>query len=271
MWKPTYLCNISLSTADVRNCLKSLDANKGSGPDEIAPVFIKRYAKPLTKPLQRILNKLLEEGLFPDMWKEALVVPIHKSGDKNKVKNYRPISILVIFGKLLEKFVAEPIIWHLKLHITDCQHGFMNSRSTVSNLVGCTSDLIKSLDNRISVDSIYTDFSKDFKINIIKLSTVDYYKSCPTWLNRSLKVAITGHLSNSFPSLSGLPQGSHLGPILFNVFINDIPDCFTYSKVYVFADDFKLMRPLASPSEPELLQDDLDYQNGVFVRVITCL
>lgn len=162
MWKPTYLCNISLSTADVRNCLKSLDANKGSGPDEIAPVFIKRYAKPLTKPLQRILNKLLEEGLFPDMWKEALVVPIHKSGDKNKVKNYRPISILVIFGKLLEKFVAEPIIWHLKLHITDCQHGFMNSRSTVSNLVGCTSDLIKSLDNRIPVDSIYTDFSKDF-------------------------------------------------------------------------------------------------------------
>lgn len=262
------LCNISLSATDVENCLKSLDANKGAGTDGVAPVFIKRCAKSLTKPLHHIFNKSLQEGIFPDAWKEALIVPIHKSGDKNEITNYRPISILIIFGKLLEKLVAERITWHLKPYITDSQHGFMYARSTVSNLVCYTSDLIKSLDNRIPVDSIYTDFSKAFdKVDhgllLQKLSNLGISGSLLKWfssylLNRSSKVAISGHLSNSFISTSGVPQGSHLGPILFNAFINDIPDCITNSKVYLFADDLKIMRPITSASDAELLQEDLN-------------
>lgn len=262
------LCSIYLNSADVRDSIQSLDANKGAGSDGIAPVFIKRCAKPLTKPLQYIFNKSLKEGVFPDLWKEALVVPIHKSGDKNDISKYRPISILVIFGKLLEKLVAERLTWHLKQNITDYQHGFTKSRSTVSNLVCYTSDLIKSLDNRIPVDSIYTDFSKafdkvDHSLLIHKLSQYGISGSLLKWfssylLNRTSKVAISGYLSRSFTAYSGVPQGSHLGPILFNIFINDIPKCLSNSNVYLFADDLKIMRPISSSSDTELLQDDLN-------------
>lgn len=215
-----------------------------------------------------IYNKSLCTGCFPKTWKEARVVPIFKSGDKSAANNYRPVSILSIFGKVFEALVYPILSWHVKQSLMPEQHGFMKGRSTATNLACFISDLVDAVDRGSPVDVIYTDFSKafdkvDHKLLVKKLHTIGIAGNLLQWcesylVKRTSKVVVNGYSSKLFLTRSGVPQGSHLGPLFFNIFINDVTSCFVHSKIYVHADDLKIIKRIECNEDTYKLQEDLD-------------
>lgn len=219
-------------------------------------------------PLTLICNKSFEECTFPSKWKSAYVVPIHKNGDKNNIKNYRPISKLNIFGKVLELAVHNILINSVKSLIIPEQHGFFPCRSIDTNLVSYSDHILSAMDCQTQMDSVYTDFSKAFdKINhnilIMKLSEIGIHGDLLRWLtsylfNRSQIISVNGFISEPYVATSGVPQGSHLGPLLFLIYVNDIGSSFTFCKFLLYADDLKLFAPVSSLADCYCIQNDLD-------------
>lgn len=261
------MSQIHITCEDILSKIKLIDVNKGAGPDQIPPSFVKRCGKELCTPLCIIFNKSLTNGVFPDRWKIAHIIPIFKSGDKSRCENYRPISILSYFAKLFESLVNTHLYNHFKPLISENQHGFVKGRSTVTNLLVYKNYLCKSFAAGGQVDSIYTDFTKAFdKVNhrLLRNTLVSYgiHGNLLRWLtsylnNRSQLVALRGYLSSPIDVTSGVPQGSHLGPVLFVVFINDLiknisSDCLLY------ADDLKIFRTIKSSEDCDILQKDLN-------------
>ena len=242
--------------------------NKAAGIDGIPTIFIKNCVYEISKPLYIIFNRSLNEGCFPRMWSSALIVPIFKSGNKFLVENYRPISKLCIIAKLFESIVCDYLYLDCKNVINPEQHGFMKKRSVDSNLFIYSQYLLDAMDAGLQVDAIYTDFSKAFdKIdhNILKnkLAGVGVHGSLLGWFssyisNRTQAVKIGVFTSTSTNIGSGVPQGSHLGPLLFNIYINDIFTCFKFSKFLMYADDLKLYKKIANTSDTILIQQDLN-------------
>lgn len=252
----------------VFNKLKKLDVNKSAGPDSISAVFFANCADGLAYPLQLIFNRSLSTGTFPCSWKSAQVVPIFKSGDEANVNNYRPISLLSVPAKLFESIVYPIISNHFKQFLSTHQHGFVKARSTCSNLVSFAESVVDTIDRGSQIDVIYTDFSKAFdrvshNVLLKKLSVYGFGGTMFQWIcsylkDRSFYVVVNGYKSNTFSIASGVPQGSHLGPLLFNIFINDISECFCCSIPYLYADDLKFSRVIESPADVCLLQSDVD-------------
>lgn len=262
-----FLTSIKFKDDQVLKVLKRLDIHKGAGSDGIPSIFVAKCATALAKPLTVIYNKSLTTGLFPSEWKIALIVPLLKTGAKELIKNYRPISILSVFAKAFEQLLNPILSWHFKQLFDSHQHGFMNGRSTATNLTSFIDNVSHILDNRSSVDAIYTDFSKAFdRVNhdilLRKLNILGIDEPMLSWfrsylLGRTSKVVVNGYSSNPFPVGSGVPQGSHLAPLLFNIFINDIGRCFANSRYLLFADDLKFYRVVDSAADASLLQADL--------------
>lgn len=288
---PSPLCNtlsrINFDEKIIYNKLKKLDIHKASGPDGIPGVFIKRCARVLALPLKLIFNRSLETGTFPTEWKKARVVPVYKKEDVANVANYRPISMLSIFGKVFESLVCPILVEHTKNLVSDRQHGFQNKKSVISNMLNYVTSLNDSLDEGIEVHSVYTDFSNAFdrvnhKILLVKLQ---YFYGISghilSWFRSYLKervqyVVVKGYESRWYKAVSGVPQGSHLGPILFILFINDIVECVINSKCLLFADDMKIFMPIKSTVDIVMLQEDLDRvqewctRNGMIINVSKC-
>lgn len=255
-----------------RDCLlkklKTVNISKGPGPDSIPPVFISKCATALVSPLLIIYNTSLASGTFPSEWKKAKVVPVHKSDKKDTVSNYRPISILSTFAKIFESIVCPHLQQHLGLYLNDNQHGFVASRSTATNLVSFTEALIQAVDAGKQFDVLYTDFSKAFdkmshSILLYKLAAYGITGSLLNWFKsylteREFFVVVNGFRSAAHKITSGAPQGSHLAPILFIMFINDLPECFQFSEPFLYADDLKFARVIDSKRDCELLQHDLN-------------
>lgn len=266
--------------------LKNLDTSKGSGPDGIPSVFIKNCASSLALPLCLIFNKSFESGTVPSRWKTAKVVPIFKGGEITSVKDYRPISLLCIFAKILESIISPVIQNHCKHFFTEHQHGFLQARSTVTNLVCFENFLSENIDSHNQADVIYTDFCKAFdkvshNVLLSKLKSIGFSGSMLHWMesylkNRKFYVVVNGYESSTFNISSGVPQGSHLGPILFNVFINNLPDCFNHSIPFLYADDLKIARVIKSSKDSEKLQEDLNNllvwceRNGMQLNPLKC-
>ncbi|RVE40268.1 hypothetical protein evm_015082, partial [Chilo suppressalis] len=262
------LNSVEVTEQQVYNVLKSIDASKGAGPDGIPPLFIKRTSKFLALPLKLIFEKSVTSGIFPSEWKRSHVIPIFKKGNKEDVTNYRPVSIISQFAKVFERIIYPTLTNYFKNFITDSQHGFCSGKSTVSNLMDYTTELIKSVDGRLQVDSVYTDLSSAFDkvdhgILLSKLKAYGIHGDLLRWISSYLKdriqsVTVHGYKSDDYVSISGVPQGSHLGPILFLAFINDISVSIKYSKFSIFADDLKLYRVVNNQEDSSLLQRDID-------------
>ncbi|CAH2105171.1 unnamed protein product [Euphydryas editha] len=260
--------NTILDSETLLRKLKNLDESKGAGPDGIPPIFIKRCATYLVEPLLRIFNMSLQTGTFPTEWKKARVVPIHKANDDDIISNYRPISILSTPAKVLESLICPFVQRHFKQSLCIQQHGFVPSRSTCTNLVDLTENLAEALDCHKQVDVVYTDFSKAFDRlpHGILLNKLSAYGICGNFLRwvrsylegRTFSVVVNGFHSNSRKIVSGVPQGSHLGPILFTLFINDLPTVVKFSKTFMYADDLKIARVINTIHDSIMLQKDLD-------------
>lgn len=259
---------LHFTTKEVLHQLRKLDSAKGAGPDGIPPVFIKECAKVLALPVTLIFNRSLADGVFPREWKRARVVPVFKKGDRSSVLNYRPISILSCFSKVFESLLTPTLTRHVNSSLSDAQHGFRRGRSIETNLTTFVSDLSSSLDKGIEIDAIYTDFSSAFdKVNhavlLNKLNLRGIFGSLLDWFtsylnNRPQVVSVKGYDSMVYYAKSGVPQGSHLGPILFLIFIDDLSQHLKHCKFSMYADDLKIYREISSNLDVKLVQDDIN-------------
>lgn len=260
--------SLQVSDEDVALGIGKLSNSFKSDNDGLSAFVLKKCLSSLTLPLRIIFNKSLRSGYFIQKWKYTTIFPILKSGDKNNVANYRPISKLTNIAKIFEHIVYDKLFYHLKRYISISQHGFMAGRSTTTNLAVFTKFCISNFEKGIQIDTIYTDFSKAFdrvphELLLQKLSKIGFHSEMLSWFRyyltgRLSAVSVDGICSRFFILTSGIPQGSILGPLLFNIFVNDICHCFKKSQFLLYADDLKVFKPIATLQDISDLQDDLN-------------
>ena len=260
---------ISISENGLLKLLKNLKPGKAAGPDGLKPLLLKELGEEIAPILKIIYERSLQTGKLPADWTKANVMPVFKKGDKSLASNYRPISLTCILCKVLEHILASNIVKHLDEQglMYDLQHGFRERRSCETQLIMLIEDLARNASAGRQTDIILLDFSKAFdKVNhsklIWKLHQYGIRGHVLSWIraflgSRSQRVVIDGEESESIPVTSGVPQGSVLGPILFLVYINDLPD-EVRSQVRLFADDTALYLTLESEDDSSTLQSDLD-------------
>ena len=262
------ISDINISPDDVQRALLSLDDNKATGPDKIPAKLFRCCAPYISSSLADLFNRSLTSGSVPAEWKVSNIIPIPKGGQKNEVSNYRPISLLPIVSKVLERCIYDQLINHVSSELHNLQYGFLRGKSTTSQLLKVLHEFGESLDKRIQTDVLYLDFAKafdrvDHQLLLKKLSNFGVCGNLLSWFHNYLsdrhqKVTILGKTSRSIPVLSGVPQGSILGPLLFLVYVNDLPERSTTSSVALFADDTKCYHAIRTTDDAKALQCDLD-------------
>jgi len=238
---------------EIYNIISTMKSSSSCGVDQIPFSVIKSVAFQISPILSTLINHSITSGIFPDALKVAKITPIFKTGDKSKITNYRPISVLNSFSKIYEKVFLNRLNVHLsKLNILqDAQFGFRKNRSTQLALLSFIDTVTEALDNNHFVVSLFLDLSKAFDtidhailqkkmFNIgIRGMALDYINNYLT--NRLQFVTIDDTSSDLRGVTCGVPQGSILGPILFLIYINDLQNCSTLFKLLLFADDTTLL------------------------------
>ena len=263
------LTDFEFSVDDVREQLLKLKPEKSPGTDSIHPHVLRACADELALPLYIIYRKSLDEGKLPSDWKRARVVPIYKKGAKKSPGNYRPVSLTSVPCKMMEAIVKMKVLSHVDslALLSKDQHGFMKGRSCLTNLLETFEDVTSMLDEGGGVDMVYLDYSKAFdsvphRRLLSKLQAYGLKGKVWEWIQdflvgRTQKVTVGDANSDWTNVVSGVPQGSVLGPILFVLYINDLPENVR-SNVKMFADDTKLYRHVLGEDDKQLLQEDLN-------------
>ena len=251
-------CNVSAARLSlfsfneevILKIINALNINKAHGHDDISIRMIKLCSKSVVKPLSIIFKNCIDTGTFPDIWKRSNIIPVHKKGDKQIVDNYRPVSLLPIFGKILEKLLFNSIMDFLEENnlLNSNQPGFSSKDSCESQLLSIVHDIYSSFDcyPSLEVRGIFLDISKAFdrvwhegliyKIQSTGISGTPL-KLIKSFLSgRFQRVLLNGQTSSWSPILAGVPQGSILGPLFFLIYINDLGNNLS-STVKLFADD----------------------------------
>ena len=266
--KRDYL-DITITEEMVMKKLEKLNTNKCPGIDQIHPKLLFELRETLAAPLTKLFVTSLEQGVVPSDWKDAGVTPLFKKGKKSDPTNYRPVSLTSIVCKIMESIIKDEISEHLVKHslIRPSQHGFMAGRSCLTNLLDFMEKVTEALDKSNAVDIIYLDFAKAFdsvphQRLFQKLESHGIGENISKWIRnwltaRRQKVSVKGQYSEWENVVSGVPQGSVLGPILFLIYINDIDEGII-SKLGKFADDTKLCSSGINNEDVESLQQDLD-------------
>ena len=229
--------------------LTKLNVKKATGLDSIDNRLLKTGAQVLAPSLTNLLNKSLTSGEFPEKWKTAEVMPIHKKGDRTMLSNYRPVSILSSISKILERVVHNQLYGYLNQNrlLSQCQSGFRKLHSCETALHSVTEDWIDSIDKKQQTGVIFCDLSRAFDtlnhdILLDKLKAYGVDEMACSWFKSYLtgrlqRTCVNSILSNTSCVTCGVPQGSILGPLLFIVYINDLPNCVQSCRVAMYADD----------------------------------
>ena len=261
-----FIGDLVITSEMVKKTLLKLDKSKAMGPDNIHPKLLVYLAEneSFVEAVTLLFKKCYTSGQIPLVWKTANVTALHKKGSKTDPSHYRPISLTCILCKVYESNIRSHVFKHILNQINKVQHGFMPNRSCLSNLMESFDVINDMLANGDAIDIFYLDFQKAFD-TVPHYRLIEKLKSfglCDGLLNviadflknRTFKVIVGNSSSDSYKVTSGIPQGSVLGPLLFLLYINDLPECII-NRVSLFADDLKMF---GKSSMKDTIQTDLD-------------
>ena len=217
----------AITENEVATEIGQLDVNKSGGYDEISPKVVKGVSKHMVKPLTHIYNQSFVTGIVPSELKKAVVTPIFKSNDKESFSNYRPISVLPRFSKILEKLMYKRVVKFLDKHsvLSENQYGFRKKRSTNLAIMELITKISKAIDDKEYTMGVFLDLSKAFdtvnhNILLYKLEhfgirgvVLEWFKNYLSNRKQIVKYKLT--VSNGLTMKCGVPQGSVLGPLVF--------------------------------------------------------
>ena len=259
-----------LNQVDIINAINKIKPSSGSACYHIPALVLKECKLSISNPLCIFWQRSFITGQIPKEYKTQLIIPIHKKGPKTLAKNFRPISLTSHIVKLFERIIREKIAKFLESNsiLNANQHGFREKRSCSTQLLSYTNSILSNLTQGNSTDSIYIDYSKAFdKIDHnLLIQKLKHYKITDEYINwissflkgRSQTVGINNAFSYETPVDSGVPQGSVLGPLLFILFINDLPDEVHDSTILTFADDTKIVSEIGNVTDAANLQQNLN-------------
>lgn len=262
-------CNnyMEITMANIIEIIEKLDKNKTNSPDGIPALFYINTIENIAKPLTLLFKLSILEMKYPDSFKTSIISPIYKSGDQDDVENYRPISIISTIAKIFDKLIynhLSTLTSHLLVHN---QHGFTKGKSTLTNLMEYVDYLSNNMMNGGQIDAIYMDLAKAFdridhcillkKLSDLQLDPCLIILIKSYLVNRKQIVCVYGEKSDLITPHSSVPQGSILSPLLFALFINDLPPKIK-SKILLFADDLKLFTKIKNFDDALRIQRDID-------------
>ncbi|XP_075150870.1 uncharacterized protein LOC142224978 [Haematobia irritans] len=260
--------NIWFTSDEVLSALCSLKLDFSPGTDGVPSAVLRNCASVLCIPLTNLFNYSLSSGCFPTLRKESYIIPLYKKGNRTEIENYRGIAKLSAIPKLFERLVTDRLVHSLRSIFSVYQHGFMKGKSTSTNLLEFTSYIHDAFSRRNQVDVVYTDFSKAFdKVNhrllLYKLSALGFPPALLCWISSYLSdrvqcVMFKGRTSRKISVTSGVPQGSHIGPVLFALYLDDLSSAIHHSNILMYADDVKLFSSISTTVDSCRLQGDLD-------------
>ena len=261
---------LSFTISDIIEAIDEIKPSAAAGPDDLPVLLLKKCKHTIAEPIQMIWHHSISTGTVPEFYKMSHIAPLHKKGSRAIAANYRPVSLTSHIVKIYERVLRKQMVAHLEENNLLCnkQHGFRSGKSCLTQLLHHFDDIVESLSNGSDVDAIYLDYAKafdkvDHKLLIKKLHLYGFNPKLINWIEsfltgRTQKVVIDGHFSLLALIISGVPQGTVLGPILFLIFINDIEQCVVHSTIRCFADDTRICRSISDSSNVTELQADLD-------------
>ena len=261
---------LAFNTNGILKLLDGLNASKASGPDNIPVRILKECAVQIAPFLQALFTQSLQTGELPVDWQTAFITPLFKKGDRSQPSNHRPVSLTSVCCKIMEHCIFSHIMSHCENHtiLTDVQHGFRRKRSCESQLIETVDDLAFNIDQGLQTDIVVLDFRKAFDTVphlrlLSKLEQLGIDGPVHNWINTFLtsriqKVVVDGAESQAEKVTSGVPQGTVLGPLLFLLYINDLPQSIR-SQVRLFADDCLIYHTVKTQADQNILQEDLHH------------
>ena len=260
----------SFTEEDIVDALKELDPYSAAPDGDIPARILTSFKEQLAEPLCLFWSESLSSGCIPDPLKIQQITPIYKKGDRTDPANYRPVSLTSHVMKTFERVFRKNLVSYLEANelLSENQHGFRKKRSCMTQLLSHVEKIYESLNKDEEVDVIYLDFAKafdkvDHQVLLAKLERYGIGGQALGWLrefllNRKQAVVVEGQRSSLQTVLSGVPQGTVLGPVLFVLYINDLLDSIKSNNGLGFADDTKLIGAIKDALGSAALQEELN-------------